>query len=162
MNNERRPPMGQREGRDARGPRRPGVPGQRAAGPQGGPRHPQHGGGQGGPRKFGGPARPGGPRKFGGPGKPGGRPGGGRPGGGARRPPSVHEEETDEILSGPVEANYLRELVAARTPIEVKLRNGQTHSGTIEYWDQRFIRLTPESGPNLFIFKHDIKYLLEK
>jgi sRNA-binding regulator protein Hfq len=58
--------------------------------------------------------------------------------------------------------NYLKELVSARTPVEVKLRDGATHSGTIEYWDQRFIRLTPASGANLFIFKHDIKYLLEK
>jgi host factor-I protein len=52
--------------------------------------------------------------------------------------------------------------VSAHKAVEVKLRDGQTHSGTIEYWDQRFIRLTPPSGPNLFIFKHDIKYMMEK
>jgi sRNA-binding regulator protein Hfq len=92
----------------------------------------------------------------------GGRPGAARQAGGPRRREEFDAVESDEILSGPVEANYLKELVSARTPIEVKLRNGETHSGTLEYWDQRFIRLTPEKGPNLFIFKHDIKYLLEK
>ena len=34
--------------------------------------------------------------------------------------------------------------------------------GIIEYYDQRFIRLTRDGEPNLFIFKHDIKYLIEE
>ena len=33
--------------------------------------------------------------------------------------------------------------------------------GVVEYYDQRFIRLTRAGAPNLFIFKHDIKYLYE-
>ena len=33
--------------------------------------------------------------------------------------------------------------------------------GTIEYYDVSFIRLTRDEGPNLFIFKHDIKYIYE-
>lgn len=68
----------------------------------------------------------------------------------------------DDTLSGPVEMDYLKTLVSARTPIEVHLRNGEKHSGTVEYYDQRFIRLTPQGASNKFIFKHDIKYLLEK
>ena len=34
-------------------------------------------------------------------------------------------------------------------------------TGTIEYYDHSFIRLTRKDGPNLFIYKHDIKYLVE-
>jgi len=33
--------------------------------------------------------------------------------------------------------------------------------GVIEYYDQSFIRLTRRGEANLFIFKHDIKYLME-
>ncbi len=33
--------------------------------------------------------------------------------------------------------------------------------GTIEYYDHSFIRITRDQLPNLFIFKHDIKYIQE-
>ena len=45
--------------------------------------------------------------------------------------------------------------------MRVKLEGGEEVSGIIEYYDQSFIRLTREGAPNLFIFKHDIKYLHE-
>ena len=45
--------------------------------------------------------------------------------------------------------------------MRVKLVDGEEVTGTIEYYDNSFIRLTREGAPNLFIFKHDIKYLLE-
>jgi hypothetical protein len=32
----------------------------------------------------------------------------------------------------------------------------------VEYYDASFIRLTRSGQPNLFIFKHDIKYLVEE
>ena len=34
-------------------------------------------------------------------------------------------------------------------------------TGTVEYYDQRFIRITRKGEANLFIFKHDIKYFYE-
>lgn len=40
--------------------------------------------------------------------------------------------------------------------------DGEEVVGVIEYYDQRFIRVTREGEPNLFIFKHDIKYLSEE
>jgi len=39
---------------------------------------------------------------------------------------------------------------------------GEEVVGIIEYYDQSFIRLTRKGEPNLFIFKHDIKYLAEE
>jgi len=45
--------------------------------------------------------------------------------------------------------------------VRVKMADGEEVAGVIEYYDQSFIRLTRKGEPNLFIFKHDIKYLLE-
>ena len=42
------------------------------------------------------------------------------------------------------------------------MADGEEVTGTIEYYDQSFIRLTRHGQPNLFIFKHDINYLVEE
>jgi host factor-I protein len=73
-------------------------------------------------------------------------------GGKSPRPP----EQTWE------EARYLKALIENATPVRVKLRDGEEVVGAVEYYDQSFIRLTREGEPNLFIFKHDIKYLAEE
>ena len=59
------------------------------------------------------------------------------------------------------EVQDLKELVEKRTRIRVKLTSDEEVDGVLEYWDAGFIRLTREDGPNLFIFKDRIKYLLE-
>jgi host factor-I protein len=56
---------------------------------------------------------------------------------------------------------YLKHLIESNTPVRVKLVDGEEVTGTIEYYDHSFIRLTRDGAPNLFIFKHDIKYLIE-
>ncbi len=60
------------------------------------------------------------------------------------------------------EAKYLKELIESGTPVRVKMIDGEEVTGTIEYYDHSFIRLTREGLPNLFIFKHDIKYIQEE
>lgn len=60
------------------------------------------------------------------------------------------------------EAKYLKELIEKATPVRVKMADGEEVVGIVEYYDQSFIRLTREGQPNLFIFKHDIKYLQEE
>lgn len=60
------------------------------------------------------------------------------------------------------EVRYLKYLIENEIPIRVRLNNNEEVSGTIEYYDTRFIRLTRQGAPNLFIFKHDIKYLYEE
>jgi len=45
--------------------------------------------------------------------------------------------------------------------VRVKLTGGEEVTGTIEYYDHSFIRLTRTDGPNLFIYKHEIVYLVE-
>jgi host factor-I protein len=59
------------------------------------------------------------------------------------------------------EPKYLRRLIDRGAPVRVVMEGGEEAVGTIEYYDQSFIRLTRDGEPNLFIFKHDIKYLVE-
>jgi host factor-I protein len=59
------------------------------------------------------------------------------------------------------EIKYLRALIENHTPVRVRLSDNEEVDGIIEFYDTHFIRLTREGGPNLFLFKHDIKYLYE-
>ncbi|HWB86951.1 MAG TPA: RNA chaperone Hfq [Bryobacteraceae bacterium] len=59
------------------------------------------------------------------------------------------------------ETKYLKRLIESATPVKVTMEDGEEVVGVIEYYDQSFIRLTRDGEPNLFIFKHDIKYLQE-
>ncbi|HUB34493.1 MAG TPA: RNA chaperone Hfq [Bryobacteraceae bacterium] len=59
------------------------------------------------------------------------------------------------------EAKYLKYLIENAIPVLVKMADGEEVRGTIEYYDHSFIRITRDQQPNLFIFKHDIKYIQE-
>lgn len=76
-------------------------------------------------------------------------------------PPEQQEEDDGSEGAVRREAEYLRHLADDHTPVDVHLASGETFRGTIEYYDKRFIRLTREGAPNLFIYKNDIKYLSE-
>ena len=73
--------------------------------------------------------------------------------------PNAQIREPEPVMT---EAEYLQELARALRPVVVHLRSGEIFRGAIEYYDQRFIRLTRKGEPNLFIFKHDIKYFYEE
>jgi len=60
------------------------------------------------------------------------------------------------------EVKYLKQLIDHATPVRVKLAGGEEVRGVIEYYDHSFIRITREGEPNLFIFKHDINYVVEQ
>ena len=59
------------------------------------------------------------------------------------------------------EAKYLKRLIEQQVPVRVRLSNNEEVTGVVEYYDAAFIRITRIGEPNLFIFKHDIKYLVE-
>jgi len=59
------------------------------------------------------------------------------------------------------EAAFLKFLGEKQKPVSVKLMDGQTVHGWIEYYDRNMVRLTREGAPNLFIFKHEIMYIAE-
>lgn len=59
------------------------------------------------------------------------------------------------------EVKYLKRLIEDRVPVRVRLSDNQEVEGIVEFYDANFIRITREGAPNLFLFKHDIKYLYE-
>jgi host factor-I protein len=59
------------------------------------------------------------------------------------------------------EALYLRSLSDRQVQVLVKLRDGETVRGWIEYFDDGMLRLTREGHPNLFIYKHQIRTITE-
>ena len=59
------------------------------------------------------------------------------------------------------ETKYLKHLIEHQIPVRVRLSNNEEVTGIVEYYDASFIRITRQGAPNLFIFKHDIKYLFE-
>ncbi len=72
-----------------------------------------------------------------------------------RKPRSTPPEETSE------EAAYLKLLGEKQKAVTIKLADGEFVQGWIEYYDKNMIRLTREDKPNLFIFKHEIMYIVE-
>ena len=60
------------------------------------------------------------------------------------------------------EALYLRSLSDRQVPVSVKLWDGETVRGWIEYFDDGMLRLTREGKPNLFIYKHQIQTITEQ
>ena len=59
------------------------------------------------------------------------------------------------------EAEYIDRLSKSKTPVIVKLIDGEEVKGWIEYYDKDIIRITRETQPNLFIYKNRVKYLFE-
>jgi host factor-I protein len=59
------------------------------------------------------------------------------------------------------EALYLRSLSDRQVTVQLKLRDGETVRGWIEYFDSGMLRLTRDGKPNLFIYKHQIRTVTE-
>ena len=56
----------------------------------------------------------------------------------------------------------LKRLVENKTPVRIRLGDNEEVAGIIEFYDANLIRVTREGHPNLFVYKHDIKYLFEE
>jgi host factor-I protein len=81
---------------------------------------------------------------------------------GSRPPEKDRKAKTRPVDQTFEEPRYLKHLIDEDIPVCVRLQNNEEVCGTIEYYDSAFLRLTREGAPNLFIFKHEIKYLYEK
>jgi host factor-I protein len=60
------------------------------------------------------------------------------------------------------EVKYLRYLIEKAIPVRIRLSSNEEVAGIIEFYDSNFIRVTRDGAPNLFLYKHDIKYLYEE
>lgn len=56
---------------------------------------------------------------------------------------------------------YLKQM-SSRTPIVVKLLDGEEIRGVIEWYDRNCIKVNRETEPNLLIPKHVIKYMYKE
>lgn len=59
------------------------------------------------------------------------------------------------------ETKYLRHLADNAIRVRIRLSSNEEIEGAIEFFDEHFLRVTREGRPNLFIYKHDIKYVAE-
>lgn len=59
------------------------------------------------------------------------------------------------------EVKYLKYLADNHLTVRVRLSDNSEVEGIVEFYDESFIRITRAGEPNLFLFKHDIKYLSE-
>ena len=59
------------------------------------------------------------------------------------------------------EVNYLKRLIEKKVPVCVRIAENEEFKGVIEFFDTNLIRLTRAGEPNLFLYKHDIKYIYE-
>ncbi len=59
------------------------------------------------------------------------------------------------------EVKFLRRLVESKARVRLRLTSDEEVDGTVEFFDESFLRLTRDGGPNLFVYKHDVKYLWE-
>ncbi len=60
------------------------------------------------------------------------------------------------------EAFYYLKQMQSRTPIVVRLLDGEELRGWIEWYDKDVIKLNRENAPNLVVPKHAIKYLYKE
>jgi len=56
---------------------------------------------------------------------------------------------------------YIKQM-AAKTPMIVKLTDGEEIHGFIEWYDKNCIKVHRSAGPNLLILKHVIKYMYKQ
>jgi len=56
---------------------------------------------------------------------------------------------------------YIKQM-AARTPMVVKLTDGEEIRGVIEWYDKQCVKVHRQDGPNLLILKHSIKYMYKQ
>ncbi|HQR46070.1 MAG TPA: RNA chaperone Hfq [Thermoanaerobaculia bacterium] len=88
--------------------------------------------------------------------------------------PSLAEIRRDQGLRAPssrkmappeqtnAEAFYYLKQMQARTPIVVKLLDGEEIRGWIEWYDKDVLKVNREGAPNLLVPKHAIKYLYKQ
>src|SRR5580692_5712582 len=54
---------------------------------------------------------------------------------------------------------YYMKQMQAKTPMVIVLKDGETLNGVIEWYDKCCIKVNRDEGPNLLLFKSNIKYM---
>ena len=51
---------------------------------------------------------------------------------------------------------------AHKTPMVIVLKDGETLEGVIEWYDKASLKVNREEGPNLLVYKANIKYMYKR
>ncbi len=54
---------------------------------------------------------------------------------------------------------YYMKQMQSKTPMVIVMKDGETLEGIIEWYDKGCLKVNREVGPNLLIFKQNIKYM---
>jgi sRNA-binding regulator protein Hfq len=54
---------------------------------------------------------------------------------------------------------YYVKQMQSKTPMVIVLKDGESLTGVIEWYDKGCLKVNREGAPNLLIFKHNIKYM---
>jgi host factor-I protein len=54
---------------------------------------------------------------------------------------------------------YYVKQMQAKTPMVIVLRDGETLEGSLEWYDNTCLKIHRDNGPNLLLYKQNIKYM---
>ncbi len=82
----------------------------------------------------------------------------------ANRPPRSNNNSAGQKKSAPPEQTnaenfYYVKQMQAKTPMVIVLRDGETIEGVIEWYDRTCLKIHRDNGPNLLLYKQNIKYM---
>jgi host factor-I protein len=80
----------------------------------------------------------------------------GKEGGPPRRPPVKKPVPPDQTNA---ENFYYLKQMQAKTTMVIVLKDGETLTGVIEWYDKQCLKLNRDEGPNLLVYKPNIKYM---
>jgi sRNA-binding regulator protein Hfq len=56
---------------------------------------------------------------------------------------------------------YIKQM-QSKTPMIIVLKDGETLEGVIEWYDKASLKVNREEGPNLLVYKSNIKYMYKR
>ena len=75
-------------------------------------------------------------------------------GGGAQRRPIPPDQTNAENF-------YYVKQMQSKTPMVIALKDGEVIRGVIEWYDRSCLKLNRDTGPNLMLYKSNIKYMFK-
>ena len=79
-----------------------------------------------------------------------------------QRPPRRNRPASPNQLATNAENFYYVKQIQNKTPMVVVLQDGETIKGTLDWYDKNAIRVSRESGPDVLLLKHYIKYMYKE
>jgi sRNA-binding regulator protein Hfq len=76
----------------------------------------------------------------------------------AKRSPNQQKKVVPPEQTNAENFYYVKQM-QSKTPMVVVLRDGETLTGVIEWYDRTCLKLNRDEGPNLLIYKPSIKYM---